>query len=645
MEDKKVKKQVRKTKGTRGKIVPLHEAKQDITERKQVEKKYRKLEANYRAIFDAANDAIFIHDIETGAILDVNQRMCEMFGYSREEARKLNVQDLSSGEHPYTQEEALRRIKEAAKGEPQLFEWRAKDKSGRFFWAEVNLKCAVIGGKKVLLAILRDISERKEASQEIASYSERLKYLLGATTVVIYTAQTGGDYEATFISDNVEKVTGYKARQFVEDRSFWISNVHPDDLEQVYSEVSKLFEGGEHTYEYRFKRSDGTYIWVSDQMRLVRDAAGQPKEIVGYWMDITERKRAEEALRESEERYRAIFEQAADSIVLVDGETGALLEFNDKAHENLGYTHEEFRKLKIPDFEVIESTEEVAKHIEKIIREGADTFETRHRRKDGQIRDIVVSSRAISIGGKDFVQSIWRDVTERKRAEEKLLEDKRQLCSLASELSLTEERERRDIAKGLHDDIIQPLVFLDVKLKSLLKRDAGRELSDSSEQVQEIIAKLIDEIRTVTFDLSSPVLYELGLEAAVKEWLTTEVEEKHGLKTVFKGDGLSKRLGQDMRGFLYKAVRELVTNIIKHANARNIEVSISTADGNVIISVRDDGKGFDVRDKEKLRFNKHHGYGLFNIRERLKSYGGALAIDSKIGKGTEIIITMPLSVE
>jgi PAS domain S-box-containing protein len=136
--------------------------------------------------------------------------------------------------------------------------------------------------------------------------------------------------------------------------------------------------------------------------------------------DITERKRAEEALQDSKERYHAIFGQAADSLVLVDGETGELVEFNDKAHENLGYSREEFKKLKIPDFEIIESTGEVVKHIDRIIKEGADTFETKHKTKDGDIRDILVSSRAISIREKNFIQSIWRDITEHKRAQEAL---------------------------------------------------------------------------------------------------------------------------------------------------------------------------------------------------------------------------------
>lgn len=129
----------------------------------------------YRVIFDTANDAIFVHDIDTGAILDVNQRMCEMYGYTREEALQLNVESLSAGKPQYTQKNALRRIRKAAQGEPQLFEWTAKSKSGRLFWVEVSLKRTVIQGKERLLAIVRDITERKKAEEDLRETKERLE--------------------------------------------------------------------------------------------------------------------------------------------------------------------------------------------------------------------------------------------------------------------------------------------------------------------------------------------------------------------------------------------------------------------------------------------------------------------------------------
>ncbi len=134
----------------------------DISERKETERAIRASEANYRAIFDTANDAIFIHDAETGAILDINQKATEMYGYTPEEMRALSIEAISEGGPDYSQEEALRRLKQAGVGSPQLFTWRCKDKTGRLFWAEVNIKRTVLGGMPRLLAIVRDITERKK---------------------------------------------------------------------------------------------------------------------------------------------------------------------------------------------------------------------------------------------------------------------------------------------------------------------------------------------------------------------------------------------------------------------------------------------------------------------------------------------------
>lgn len=122
-------------------------------------------------------------------------------------------------------------------------------------------------------------------------------------------------------------------------------------------------------------------------------------------------------LQISEKKYQALFDRAADSIVVLDVETGKFLDFNDRAHSVLGYSREEFKRLKIEDFEVNESPDEVAEHIQKVVDEGFDTFESKHRRKDGSTRDVFVSSTAITINGKKCLQSIWRDITDRKRAE------------------------------------------------------------------------------------------------------------------------------------------------------------------------------------------------------------------------------------
>lgn len=150
---------------------------QEVAEHQQVEETLRGSEERFRAIFDAVNDAIFAQDPASGAILDINQKMCEMYGYTREELLHLDIGAISLGKHPYTQKEALKRIKRAAKGTPQLFEWRAKDKSGHLFWVEMNMRLATVGGQEQLLVAVRNITERKHAEEEIRRRNTELAIL------------------------------------------------------------------------------------------------------------------------------------------------------------------------------------------------------------------------------------------------------------------------------------------------------------------------------------------------------------------------------------------------------------------------------------------------------------------------------------
>jgi len=137
----------------------------DISKRKKLEEALVESEKLYRTLFNSINDAVFVHDAETGAILDVNERMCEMYGYTRDEAVRLNVGDMSSGEHPYTQKKAVELLKKAAVGKPQLFEWMARDKSGRLFPVEVNMRLAEVAGRKMVLVTVRDIGRRNSSGE------------------------------------------------------------------------------------------------------------------------------------------------------------------------------------------------------------------------------------------------------------------------------------------------------------------------------------------------------------------------------------------------------------------------------------------------------------------------------------------------
>jgi len=242
-----------------------------------------------------------------------------------------------------------------------------------------------------------------------------------------------------------------------------------------------------------------------------------------------------------------------------------------------------------------------------------------------------------------YYEGTLEDITERKKAEEKILIYQERLRSLASELSLAEERLRRRIATDVHDHVGQNLAISKIKIESLRESAASPELAETLNEVSNLIGQTIESARSLTFELSPPVLYELGLEPAM-EWLVRRTREQHRLLTKFKDDGQSKPLDSNVRVLLFQAVRELLVNVVKHAQARSVTVSTRRVGGQIRVSVEDDGIGFDISQARSRQY-RTDGFGLFSIRERLSIIGGHLDIESKPSRGTQITLIAPINQE
>jgi PAS domain S-box-containing protein len=269
----------------------------DISERKAAEEALKASEANYRTVFNTANDAIFVHDAETGAILDANQKANEMYGYTVAEIRAANIGVLSEGSPPYSGQDAAQWIKLANTGEPQVFTWRSKDKGGRVFWTEVNLKRMILNGVPRLLAIVRDISERKEAEEALRASEERFRTMADYTYDWEY--WRGMDGKFCYVSPSCQRITGYAADEFMADPALLERIVHPDDRRQVRRHLrGESPAPGPHTAEYRIISRAGEERWIE---HICQPVYGVDQRWLGQRAsnrDITDRKRAELELRE-----------------------------------------------------------------------------------------------------------------------------------------------------------------------------------------------------------------------------------------------------------------------------------------------------------------------------------------------------------
>ncbi len=361
---------------------------------------------------------------------------------------------------------------------------------------------------------------------------------------------------------------------------------------------------------------------------------GQFSGAFAMFSDIT-------ALRETEKRFRKIFEEAAIGMSLVDME-GRLLDSNPALAEMLKYSREKLYMKSFKDLFHPDDVDESLNLFQELIAGKRESYsrETRYIRQDGQIlwSQVTVSILRGPRGEPQFAIVMTQDITQRKEDEAEIRTNQEQLQSLASELSLTEERERRRLATDLHDHIGQALAVSKIKLGVLQKTTPN--IATPLGEIRELIEKMIQDTRSLTFELSLPVLYELGFEAAV-EWFAKHIRAQHGIQVEVQRALEPVPMNDEIKVLLFRSVRECMMNIVKHAQARHARVNIVRINDRVAIEVSDDGMGIDHA-KSDAQAGNSGGFGLFSIRERLHYLGGRLDVDSEEGKGTRITLTVPL---
>ncbi len=233
---------------------------------------------------------------------------------------------------------------------------------------------------------------------------------------------------------------------------------------------------------------------------------------------------------------------------------------------------------------------------------------------------------------------VVRDISERKMIAQKFADYQKNLKSLNALLTRTEETERRNIAEYIHDGIAQILSLAYINLSTVTKEGLPKEDQETLSTTLNLIDNAITETRNLTFNLSPPILFELGLVPALK-WKLEQVSKKHGCKTEFQSEDAKIDVGVNSRTLLYRIVSELINNVIKHAEAEKIMLHCSIKEGNLNLAVSDNGKGFDYAPESRV--TEKSGFGFFSIKERLESIQGEMLVRSEKGKGTIVTIIIP----
>jgi PAS domain S-box-containing protein len=373
----------------------------------------RRSEASYRAIFESAETAIILHDIGSGAVVDVNPKACAAFGYSAEELKRLTVGELSSGEPPYTGEEARRLVARAAGGEVVRGQWHRRNKDGSLHWDEYTLKRVEIAGKPHIMAATREITERKAAEDALRSSEEQYRAIFNASTDSL----TLRDAEFRIVDVNAayERMSGLRRADVLGATELTLDLLDVRDWRREVHD--RALAGEAMRLESEARRRDGTRFRL-EVLVLPMQYGGAPHALY-VARDITERKRAEAALRSSEEQYRAIFDATTDGLTLRDAGF-RIVDANPAYARMTGYALDEMigtdrvTTLSLRDVKFARELHGRALAGEQV------RIESKAMRKDGSLFDCEVYGVPMSYRGAPHVLYIGRDVTARTAAEQAL---------------------------------------------------------------------------------------------------------------------------------------------------------------------------------------------------------------------------------
>lgn len=359
--------------------------------------------------------------------------------------------------------------------------------------------------------------------------------------------------------------------------------------------------------------------------------------------DITKRKQSELVLTDSEEKFRMLFQNANDAVFVTQLSSnktyGDFIEVNEVACERLGYSKEEFLKLSPSAIVSPQYINDFNRNTEELLKSSHVIYDLVHRAKDKKLIHVEINSHLFTYNGKPTVLSIARDITERKRVENKLRKTSERLRNLASHLQTIREEERSTIAREIHDELGQVLTALKIQVTLLSNklRDDQQEIKNKIISVSDMIDDTVENVQRITSKLRPDILDELGLIPAI-EWQAKEFEMITGITCSLTLSEAELVLEEDKSTAIFRIYQEALTNVMRHANARIVSISLQVNEDVMILKIKDNGTGIKP---EQIKDFK--SFGIIGMKERALIFGGEVTIEGITGKGTEVRVEMPLN--
>ncbi len=518
----------------------------------------------------------------------------------------------------------------------------------------------IIGGMAsgiILLFVFWNRSLKKKVAERTAEVVEReARFRATFEQAAVGIAHVAPDGTFLRINQKFCDIVGYSRDEMLA-RTFQ-EITHPEDLNSDLASIQLLLDGETNSYslEKRYLRKDSGIVWVNLTVALVRNEDGMPGWFVSVIEDISDRKRAEEALNESEEKFRHLVEQSPLSIQVLSPE-GRIVQVNEAFMKLWGITEKNLPEV-LEKYNILEDEELKAAGIMPLIEmafkgdqvtlpifeyDAPGTMETLEVDSPDTVKRWIQARLYPVKDSKGEIVNIVdveEDVTERIISEQRVQEHQQRLKALASQLTLAEEQERRRIAADLHDDVGQTLAMTRLQLAAAIRNSKDNGLNEQLDEISQTLLKATQDTRHLIFELSSPTISELGIGAAVEEWVEINRKKVPGIVFEVINNLHEAEIDQDVRAILFRNVRELLTNTIKYSRADQVTVALETTGNEIRVTVKDNGVGFNPS-QVLNQVNSEGGFGLFSVQERMVDLGGTLEIDSAPHRGCAMIMSIP----
>ncbi|HTE27856.1 PAS domain S-box protein [Flavitalea sp.] len=488
--------------------------------------------------------------------------------------------------------------------------------------------------KNLLTKSIQYSLERKYQMENLWQSNERFNMVVRATNDAIWDRDLSAN-TIYWVGDSYKRLFGHEVLDDFAPKGQWESFLHPDDQLRVIQKLSKTIrEGIGNTWEdlYRLRKKDGNYAYVHDRGYIIYDN-DLPVRMIGSTQDITERKRVEEVVLASEAKYRQMFYRNPYPAWIYDAESLQILEVNDAAIDTYGYSRDEFMNLNLSNIYLNEDLQKLTEGNE--FSYPLRTYKAklwRHRKKSGETLIAEVTYYSIDYFGKNAVQEHIHDITEERRLQKQLVRQQKIKRQQITEAVLgAQEKERSDIGRELHDNINQILATSKLYLDVILEEE--EDCNPLIKKSRKNITLAIEEIRKISKSLITPVLDDVGLEQSIKE-LTRNIHEVKKMRFTIDAKDLDEDLlTNDQKQALYRIVQEQLNNILKHADASNVNIVLNTEGEKIFLFIEDNGKGFNVKNVQK-------GVGITNMMSRAEVFNGKLEIDSLPGQGCRLKVIL-----